>query len=64
MDVIKTVILNATDHSVPEYKDEILTFLKDQYDNFDSHSMNEFGMAYKDGEKNMLGDIIKFLENN
>lgn len=41
--------------------EEVVHELKDYNDVFDTHSMNE-GILFKQGQKDMLEQIIKYLE--
>lgn len=50
------------DTSVEEYKAELLDYLKDFYNHYSTHSMNEGALTLQ-GEKKMLGSLIKIIEN-
>lgn len=40
---------------------EVITELRSYYDNFDTHSMNDYCLVLE-GKKEMLGGIIEYLE--
>lgn len=56
--------LIITDHSVEEWKEEALEYLRDVRDNFDLHSMNPTSNANLHGQFAMLEAMIEFIENN
>lgn len=51
------------DHSVTEWKAEVLPYLQSVLDNFSTHAMSDH-QSYLQGQKKMLEEIINFLEKN
>lgn len=51
------------DHSVAEWKAEVLPYLQSVLDNFSTHAMSEHQL-YLQGQRKMLEAIINFLEKN
>lgn len=51
------------DVTVREYKEELINYLQDFYNNYSTHSMNE-GAIGLGGEKEMLGKIIELINLN
>lgn len=52
---------SITDLDFYEGLNEIIKQFEDVYDNYDLHSMND-GIIGLQGEKKMLGEIIKYLK--
>ena len=60
---LKDIVENFSDQSVAEYKEDILPYLNEYCDNFDTHAMSDHQL-YLLGQKNMLEQMIIFLERN
>lgn len=55
---IKDLETNLSDSN---YANELLEQLKLCYNNFDTHAMTDYRL-FKEGQKDMLGQIIKYIE--
>jgi hypothetical protein len=51
------------DHSVEEWKTEVLPYLQNVFNNFSTDAMSDFSLVLQ-GQKAMLSAMIKFIENN
>jgi len=63
MSELKTVILNITDNSVKEYREEVIAYLTGFDSQMTTHAMSDYQL-FLQGRKDMLEDIIQFIKNN
>jgi len=59
---LKDVVLNACDHSVEDWKNDVLDYLGKYNKEFDTHAMSDYKL-YKEGQLNMLRNVIAFIKN-
>ena len=57
------IVESFTDRSLEEWKADVIPFLEKYYDDFSTHAMTDHTM-YLQGQKEMLGQMIKFIKNN
>jgi len=61
---ISKVCISATDASVPEWKEEMLTYLRKYQSAFYCNAMTPEYKAFQQGQKNMLDNLIIFIDQN
>ena len=60
---IKNCPLNICDHSVAEWKAEVLPYLQSVLDNFLTDAVSDYQLVLS-GQRQMLEEMINFLEKN